>query len=319
MGRSFAVLMVHQKPYASPEQLVERLKSRGMAFDDDGRALSRLKKIGYYRLAAYWYPFRWDTVLGKHAGDHFLPGTSFEECHQFYVFDKDLRSFLADPLERIEIAFRARLSDVIGSRDAVGHRGTGMLHWPKKKGRFSHEDWLRKQDREFSYSTADFADHFRKKYASFHPPIWIAKEVWTFGIMSHLLNGLKGTFRDEMADFFNCPRGPYIGSWTKSLNPLRNDCAHHARVWNRNYSLEPLIPPQGRVTELDHLHQIGTHSQRLYSLAAILFYLCKQAYPGTRLASNFRLLITTQAPRDRLIDPVRAGFPVGWQDLPLWN
>lgn len=50
--------MEYSRPWRSfPEQL-ELLKSRGMVVTDETAALDYLPRVGYYRLSAYWYPFR---------------------------------------------------------------------------------------------------------------------------------------------------------------------------------------------------------------------------------------------------------------------
>ena len=310
--------MTQPKKYTKPKDLVERLKVRGMIFGDEDVALHRLEKIGYYRLAAYWHPFRRDVAINRTEGDGFIDGTFFDVCHEFYVFDKDLRSFLSDPLERIEIALRARVSDVIGSRDPIGHRNPALLGW-QREASISHQNWLKKQDRNFAKSSADFAIHFRSKYSGHHPPIWIAKETWDWGTMSHLLNALRGSLANEVAEYFGFRSGPHIGSWAKSLNTLRNDCAHHSRVWNRGYSLQPLLPSRGSISELNHLHNPTHRPLRLYPLAAILIHLCKQAYLGTTLGSRMRQLILGGSPKHQIIDARRTGFPDNWHGLELWH
>ena len=45
------------KPYSSPEQIVQILKSRGMLMDDERKVENYLLNIGYHRLSAYIYPF----------------------------------------------------------------------------------------------------------------------------------------------------------------------------------------------------------------------------------------------------------------------
>ena len=48
-----------KQPYAKPgltlDQQIELMKSRGMAFPDEGIARRALQTIGYYRLSGYWY------------------------------------------------------------------------------------------------------------------------------------------------------------------------------------------------------------------------------------------------------------------------
>ena len=45
------------KPYSSPKQIVQILKSRGMLMDDEHKVESYLLNIGYHRLSAYIFPF----------------------------------------------------------------------------------------------------------------------------------------------------------------------------------------------------------------------------------------------------------------------
>jgi len=50
--------MIYSRPWKSlPEQL-ELLKSRGMVVTDEVAALDYSQRVGYYRLSAYWHPFR---------------------------------------------------------------------------------------------------------------------------------------------------------------------------------------------------------------------------------------------------------------------
>ncbi len=86
-----------------------------MGITDPARAADYLKRIGYYRLSAYWYPFRRSSLRPDAAGkpqavveDDFRPGTEFAAVLALYVFDKKLRLLMLDALERIEIVSRPR-------------------------------------------------------------------------------------------------------------------------------------------------------------------------------------------------------------------
>lgn len=74
---------VYAKPALTHEQLVERMRSRGLAVPDQDRALRYLRQIGYYRLSPYMIPFQ------QGRGDHtFQPGTGFDDVLGLYVFDR---------------------------------------------------------------------------------------------------------------------------------------------------------------------------------------------------------------------------------------
>ena len=48
----------YQKPFLSFEAQLQLLKARGLGVTDEATAVDYLRRIGYYRLSAYWYPFR---------------------------------------------------------------------------------------------------------------------------------------------------------------------------------------------------------------------------------------------------------------------
>ena len=48
---------MHKTPLAFEQQL-QQLQERGLIIDDDDLALSHFKTVSYYRLSAYWRPFR---------------------------------------------------------------------------------------------------------------------------------------------------------------------------------------------------------------------------------------------------------------------
>ena len=49
---------VYNKPHFSLADQLALLKSRGLEVADDKAAIECLHRNGYYRLSAYWYPFR---------------------------------------------------------------------------------------------------------------------------------------------------------------------------------------------------------------------------------------------------------------------
>jgi Abi-like protein len=66
---------------------------------------NNLSNISYYRLKAYWYPYR-DL---SDPDEKFKESISFEKALNIYVFDRKLKIILFDAIERIEIALRTKL------------------------------------------------------------------------------------------------------------------------------------------------------------------------------------------------------------------
>ena len=121
------------KPYSTPKQIVQILKSRGMHFSDEGKAENYLMNIGYHRLSAYIFPFykspKSDLVLKD--------GTTFEQVMTLYRFDKKLRIVLFNEIEKIEVAIRSVLAN-------MGCQELGDKYWITKAEYFANADSHRK-------------------------------------------------------------------------------------------------------------------------------------------------------------------------------
>lgn len=89
---------------------VEKIKQRGCCIEDVDVAVRCLESINYYRLSAYFLPFR-------NADGSYNAGTSFSRIVQIYEFDRLLRRSLFSALEEIEISMRARLAYFLKGRD----------------------------------------------------------------------------------------------------------------------------------------------------------------------------------------------------------
>ena len=48
--------------------------------------------------------------------------------------------------------------------------------------------------------------------------------------------------QDAIASRYGLSNGRVFATWLRSLNYLRNVCAHHSRLWNRNIVDQPKLP-----------------------------------------------------------------------------
>ena len=92
-------LIPYQKQPRTYDEQVDLLLRRGMVVGDRSRAVKALQRISYYRLSAYWYPFR-------QPADRFEPGTKFETALGLYEYDRRLRLAVLDAIERAEVHAR---------------------------------------------------------------------------------------------------------------------------------------------------------------------------------------------------------------------
>jgi len=254
--------MSYPKPWLTLEQQLEQLRSRGMHVSDPVKALTYLHRIGYYRLSGYWFAFRersrpccvWDARNDRRhdkvetlALDGFKPGTTFQNAVDLYVFDKDLRLLVLDALERVEIALRVDVSHTLGQLDAFAYLRPNLFHHSfsqelnRVTGVTRHHEWLTKHAQLIQRSKEEFVIHNRAKYG-LPLAMWVACEVWDFGTLSTLFGGMREAEQDAIAVKYGVRNGRVFATWLRSLNYLRNVCAHHSRLWNRNIVDQPRLP-----------------------------------------------------------------------------
>ncbi len=338
---AYSLLNPYTKPYRSVAGQLDLLASRGMEITDLPAAHACLERIGYYRLSGYWYPFRQSRVsthpvtgvplripgTGKPqviVEDHFRPGTAFEHVMELYVFDKRLRLLFLDALERVEVALRVDIALFLGAKSPWAHRDPEQVHGrfskiiDPKTGLTDHQKWLARLDHTFERSKDEFVKHFKRRYGSEIPPIWIAIELWDFGMLSVFLGGMKNADQTELAAKHGLARPELLTTWVRSLNHIRNVCAHHSRLWNRSPADQISPPRLGESHLLDHLSTDSQALTRLYASAVALQYLLRTINPSSSWGARLKEHCAT-FPADVTVHLGNAGFPLGWENLELWR
>jgi abortive infection bacteriophage resistance protein len=324
-------MAVYPKPYQTIPQMIATLQQRGMEIPDPAKASSCLERIGYYRLSGYWYPMRESQRVIQPDGsakikvlDQFRQGTDFSHIMDLYIFDKKLRLLLLDAIERIEVGIRVAIAIHLGAGDPLAHLNASKLDGKfctvirVNSGKTGHQEWTEKYKRQIRRSKEEFIKHFSQNYPNSELPIWIAIEVWDFGTLSFFLAGMKYADQRSIANKFGKIRPELLVSWVRAINGIRNACAHHSRVWNNPLVDVPKLPKSLKDDPLLH-HVIGDRpaQTRSYAVAYSLQYLMRSVNPSSTWATRLKAHCKT-FPANALIDLRQAGFPVGWEQLPLW-
>lgn len=312
----------YSKPYLTIEQQLELLQLRGLLISDQRLASSYLDRLGYYRLSGYWYPMRIRAQNGD-VSDQFQRGSEFGQAVNLYVFDKKLRLILLDAIERIEVALRVHVALTVGQHSPWAHREAQYLDgtFAKKRdsvtGKTLHEAWLEDLDKYTNRSREDFVKNFKSKYPNSHLPIWMAIEVWDFGMLARFIEGMQYKDRLVISKRFDLLDPRVLTSWTRSINFIRNVCAHHQRLWNRTTVYAPRMPKLSDVPLLDHL--IGNHDSltKTYAVAALLRHMLLKVNPSSRWHLRLKEHIAS-LPSAPGVNEGQIGCPIDWQSLPLW-
>jgi len=322
---------IFTKPSFSIDDQLELLKSRGMVVTDDEKAKDCLRKIGYYRLRDYMIPFRGTYVgIDFESGRNFIGnvrnfsvGTNLSLIHDLYIFDKKLRLLILDCIERIEIYLRVKISQIISERDIFGHRNRSQLNAkfapdPRIcRSKTDHEEWISRLNVDFERSKKDYIVDYKKKYSS-PLPIWMSIEIWTFGTMSIFLSGMKEKDLNEICSELSIPKRELLTSWVKTLNYVRNVCAHHSRLWNISIDVQSKLFKKGELESFDHFLDNKKSFHRIYYPICVMNYLLSKISPNSIWKDSLKEHIKT-IPKSPYINISYMGFPENWDNTDLWK
>jgi abortive infection bacteriophage resistance protein len=321
---------------AVPDQLA-LLRTRGLNIRDEARATRYLEVISFFRLSPYMRPFQ----NGNCENHTFHPGGEFKQIVNLYAFDRELRLFVMDALERVEVATRAAINNYM----AVQYNNS---HWFMDQQVFTHryqhrkllnelqeklDDEKRHLSREAAFIECKTADETLKQqkiehrardnYFRFYahcyndpalPPSWAIVETLSLGALSRLFGGLKkDNDRKKIAKQFDIPH-EILESWLHTLTFVRNLCAHHSRLWNRELPIPPKLPKSWQLPPRLVPSQVQP-VRRVYVVLLMLSHLMEQVSPDSEWRIRFRKLLKDY-PETNL---TMMGFPSDWEQHPLWK
>lgn len=293
--------MKFQKPALSYEDLADLVIGRGLVADRDA-LIRRLRSVGYYRLCGYWHHL-------KLPDEHFKPGSDFERVWTTYNFDRRLRMVVMEAIERIEVSIRCDVySEIVMRHGPFGHRFAA--NFPNAKPG-QHAEMLDRLRSEAKKSHELFVLHFKSKYDEFPDlPLWAAAQITSFGAVLTLLNMSPSDIRPAIAQKFGVT-DTVFASWLLTLNLVRNICAHHSRLWNRELSLKPLIP---HAKNWPDWHNPTIQNNRLFSVLTMLYVLQREIAPH----SHWRERVFGLFDNFPTVPLSPMGMKSNWRTHPLW-
>ena len=301
--------MIYQKSVTTVQEQLEQLKKRGLAVKDEQQALRQLANISYYRLAGYWWSMQSDKV--NHI---FKPNSKFEDAIALYNFDRELRIILFAVIERIEISLRTKL---------IYHLSHEFdFWWFQRTDIFQDTKELIKTlgvlEEELERSKDIFIKEHKKKYKDDNrfPPAIKLLEITSFGGLSKLYGNLKPTVRskDIIAAEFKTVNHTYLPSWLQTIAQIRNICAHHGRLWNKNLPGRPALLSKPPAPWLKNVPPVTQH-EKLYIHVCCMKYLLDVAEPENHFTESLSELLNKYPS----VDLNALGFTSDWLSEPLWK
>lgn len=290
------------KPATTFAEQVSLLQQRGMIVDDVAEAEFYLRHLNYYRLSAYWLPFE-----ENHASHQFKASTHFRGVLDLYIFDRELRLLVLDAIERIEVSVRCQWAYHLAHNHGTHAHLDPILAFNKRHWQSN----LEKLAKEVHRSDETFIKHLLSTYREQLPPVWAVCEVMSLGLLSRWYNTLKPMrTRRAIASIYEIDE-KVLQSWLHHLSYLRNLCAHHSRLWNREFPIIPEIP-KNKPARL--AGELIPNTRRFYNTCVILLHFMDIIAPQHHWRQRFKTLVTQHN-----INVNSMGFPADWEQRTSWS
>ena len=180
------------------------------------------------------------------------------------------------------------------------------------RGVTQHQDWLDKYNSHVHRARREpFVEHYMNKYGRL--PIWVAIEIWDFGLLSKMYAGMQFKHKGQIAAKYGAKDAKEFAGWLRGLNFIRNVAAHHSRLWNIN------------VLERAKLPQDDAYWQQLNNARPFLYYclmqrLLKVICPNSRWSERFAELLTEFPNTDSgAVSLADFGLIENWNKWVLWQ
>lgn len=297
--------MSYTKPPLDTLDIIETLKERGLRIIDEIQAVKFLNHVSYFRFATYLRPMEDDAST-----HHYKPTASFEKAVILYEFDARLRHLLFSAIQKIEVSLRSKIIN----KFSLAHGAMWFVDSSLAANKHKFAENLSALERELQRSKDDFIkEHFAKYGSEGYPPAWKLIELTSFGCLTKLYFNFSDTaVKKLIAREYGVPQHEILESWMKSVNALRNACAHHGRVWNRIMPVMPQLPTRLKKT---WIADISIAPNRLYAILCCMIYWLNAIAPDNTLAKDFRELLDAYSN----IDTRAMGFSENWRNEPLWQ
>lgn len=297
------------KPAKTYQEQLDLWKSRGLVVPDEPFALHCLEHHNYYRLSPYRFPF---TTSGNR--DQFVPGTTFGQIWDLYVFDRILRHLIMEACKRVEVSVRSRWAYEVGHQlGPLGYLENSHFSMP-----LVHARTLTKLHDEMERSKEDFIRHHKGTLQMPWPPAWVIVEVASFGNISNLLSQIRrSAIRQAIASTYGMDEQTFC-SLTHCLSVLRNSAAHHNRIWNRSFIFKFKLPRKKPPHLWANFHidpSLPRNEGRLYNYLILLVHLIQVIEPMSQWPQRLLKHLLTLDPA--LVPAM--GFPADWRTRPLWQ
>jgi abortive infection bacteriophage resistance protein len=140
-------------------------------------------------------------------------------------------------------------------------------------------------------------------------------EIMYFNHLSRICSGLKHRVdRVNIASYFALPEKTFC-SWLHTINYVRNICAHHARLWNRDFNIVPeKLSLSKRLVWISNTDTV--QRKKIYYFLCMINYLLQTVNPTSQFKKQLIELLNKY---NNVVNINSMGFPNNWQQEKMWK
>ncbi|MEG1288580.1 MAG: Abi family protein [Bacilli bacterium] len=210
------------KTFKTLDEQIEILKNKGLVITNVDKTKTILLRENYFFVNGYRHLF-----LVSEENRTFITGTTFEELHAMFTFDRQIRNIIFKNILILENNLKSILAYVMsknhGFKENHYLNPSNFVQDSRKNKQIN--DLIKKMKRQISVNGRQHTAtaHYLDSYG--YIPLWVVVKVLSFGIVGELYTILQFQDQKEIAEVF----GVDIYSMVEYLPILanyRNLCAH---------------------------------------------------------------------------------------------
>lgn len=221
--------MNNNKPFLTFEEQLDLFSKRGMKIKNREIAIEKLSNINYYKIKEFAKPFeiiKDDNICYENI--------SFEGIVKRFYTDKNLRMYLFDAIEKVEISIKTKIGYVLGKH--FGPDGYIKFNNWCNKNKYC-KFYIKDQEISFNKRVTNYINsrntsaikEFIYNNKSKKPiPVWMVMEILTFGDTIKIYELMSNKLRKEISDHYDLESNTFE-KYLKNLKLIRNFSAHNSK------------------------------------------------------------------------------------------
>ena len=303
------------KIFKNLDEQIEILKSKGLIVNDEYKAKEVLLRENYFFISGYRH-----LLMKKFKDNRFIEGSTFEELHSIFLFDRELRNVMFKNILVIENNIKSMISYQLSRK--YGFKEKDYLdpkNFTQDKLREKQVyDILNKMKRQIRVNGRQHSAtiHYLSNYG--YIPMWILVKVLSLGIISELYNILISEDQQAIADFYDMD-ATTLSIYLSLLANYRNLCAHEDILYDHrtgrsipdtkyHYQLNIEMNEDGYIYGKNDLYALIIMMKQMFTHDEFVDLINEVEYVIGQLDSRIATV-----PVENILNKI--GFPINWRDI----